>query len=178
MSLYKGMIRKATVDDLDAAERIYHEILDKEAATVSYTNWIKDKYPTRNDAMNALEADTLYVMEVDGQVVAVANLNHIQPPEYRNLTWEIAGEGNEVLVIHTLCVSPTYSGRGYAQQFVAFAEELGRQQNCKTIRFDTYEGNSPATALYTKLGYRIVGVTLFHFQDVIWENLRCFEKAL
>ena len=174
----KRMIRKGTVNDLDAAERIYHEILDREAATISYTNWIKDQYPTRDDAKSALEAGTLYVMEEDGQVVAVANLNHIQPPEYGNLTWKIAGEGDEVLVIHTLCVSPAHSGRGYARQFVAFAEELGRQQGCKTIRFDTYEGNSPATALYTKLGYRIVGVTLFHFQNVIWENLRCFEKAL
>ena len=48
----------------------------------------------------------------------------------------------------------------------------------KTLRLDTYEGNEPAIALYTKLGYRDVGITLFHFQNAIWENLRCFEKAL
>ena len=83
-----------------------------------------------------------------------------------------------MLVIHTLCVSPAASGKGYAQQLVAFAEQLGREQGCTVIRLDTYEGNRPATALYTKLGYRVVGVAPFYFQNVIQENLRCFEKAL
>ena len=63
------MIRKATAADLDRAEAIYHEILDHQAATVNYTNWIKGVYPTREDARRALEAGTFFVMEEDGQVV-------------------------------------------------------------------------------------------------------------
>lgn len=172
------MIRKATAADLDRAEAIYHEILDYQAATVNYTNWIKGAYPTRDTARAALEADTLYVMEEDGQVVGVVNLNHIQPAEYAKIPWSIPAQGEEVLVIHTLCIPPSCSGRGYAKVFVAFAEELGRKLGCKVIRLDTYEGNLPACALYTKLGYREAGTTLFHFEQVIWENLRCFEKAL
>lgn len=172
------MIREGTELDLAAAERIYEAVLDHQAATVNYTNWEKGVYPTRADAQGALEAGTFYVMEEDGRVVGVANLNHIQPQEYAKLEWAYPGEGEEVLVIHTLCIPPEESGKGYARQFVAFAEDLGRRQGCRTLRLDTYEGNAPAIALYTKLGYRDVGITLFHFQGAIWENLRCFEKEL
>ena len=101
------MIRKGTAADLNRAQEIYHEILDHQAATVNYTNWVKGVYPTREDARRALEAGTFYVMEADGQVVGVANLNHIQPPEYANLTWSVPAQGREVLVIHTLCIPPS-----------------------------------------------------------------------
>lgn len=83
-----------------------------------------------------------------------------------------------MLVIHTLCIPPSCSGRGYAKAFVAFAMEHGRSLGCKVIRLDTYEGNLPAISLYTGLGFRDAGVTLFHFENAIWENLRCFEYPL
>lgn len=172
------MIRKGTAADLGRAEEIYHEILDHQAATVNYTNWIKGVYPTQEDAHRALEAGTFFVMEEDGQVVGVANLNHIQPPEYANLSWSIPAEGDEVLVIHTLCIPPSCSGHGYAKAFVAFAIEYGQSLGCKAIRLDTYEGNLPAISLYSGLGFHDVGITLFHFENAIWENLRCFEYPL
>ncbi len=171
-------IRKGTAADLDAAEGIYHAILDHQAATVNYTNWIKGKYPTRRDAEDAVKAGTFYVMEEDGRVVGCVNLNQIQPPEYDKIHWSIPAAPEEVLVIHTLCIPPEESGRGYARAFVAFSEELARSMGCKVIRLDTYEGNKPALAMYPKLGYTPVGKTRFHFQNVIWEYLECFDKAL
>lgn len=67
---------------------------------------------------------------------------------------------------------------GAARRFVAFAEELAKSQGCKVIRLDTYEGNEPAKAFYPKLGYRYAGLTEFFFEQVIWENLVCYEKAV
>ena len=55
---------------------------------------------------------------------------------------------------------------------------MTREQKAKVIRLDTYEGNTPASIMYPKLGYTYVGITKFHFQNIIWENLKCFEKAL
>ena len=172
------MIRKGTPADLDRAEEIYNEILDQQAAAVNYTNWVKGVYPTREDARRALEAGTLFVMEEGGEVVGVANLNHIQPPEYAKLSWSVPARGEEVLVIHTLCIRPACSGRGYARAFVAFAAEHGRSLGCKAIRLDTYEGNLPAISLYSALGFRDAGSALFHFENAIWETLRCFECPL
>ena len=171
------MIRLATAADLDGVARVYDEIL-RDADCLRFTNWQKGKYPCRATAERALEEGWLYVLEEGGEVAATAILNREQLPEYDKLPWSIPAERERVFVIHTLCVPPSRTGRGYARRFVTFAEELGRRQGCVTLRLDTYEGNEPALAMYPKLGYRTVGKTLFHFQNIIWENLTCFEKAL
>ncbi|MEG0368992.1 MAG: GNAT family N-acetyltransferase, partial [Hungatella sp.] len=64
------------------------------------------------------------------------------------------------------------------RQMVAFCEDYAKRKNAKVIRLDTYEGNAPACAMYPKLGYSFVGIAKFHFQNVIWENLKCFEKEM
>ena len=172
------MIRKGAAADLDGCVQIYEAHLEHEAATVSYTNWQKGLYPTRATAEKALASGTLYVDEEDGLIVGCANLNHIQPAEYANIPWSIPAREEEVLVIHTLVLLPTHTGGGRGRRFVAFAEELARAQGCKVIRLDTYEGNEPAKAFYPKLGYRLAGITEFFFEQVIWENLVCYEKLL
>lgn len=172
------MIRKGTAADLDGCEQVYEEHLDYEAANTNYTNWAKGLYPTRATAEKALAAGTLYVDEEDGVIVGCANLNHIQPKEYANIPWSIPAEGDEVFVIHTLVFRPTHTGGGRGRRFVAFAEDLAKQQGCKVIRLDTYEGNEPAKAFYPKLGYRYAGITEFFFENFIWENLVCFEKSM
>ena len=68
------------------------------------TNWIKGVYPTEKNARAGLEAGTLYVGEMDGEIVGSYVLNHIQPEEYAKLDWEFPGEGDEIIVIHTLCI--------------------------------------------------------------------------
>ncbi|WP_304509007.1 GNAT family N-acetyltransferase [Anaerotignum sp.] len=173
------MIRKALGRDLNEVAAIYDEVLDYEAASVSYTNWQKGLYPTRADGEKALAEDTLFVGEdKDGRLFGCVILNHIQPKEYENISWEIPGEVHEVLVIHTLCIRPDCYGKGFGREFVAFTEKYAQHLKCKTIRLDTYEGNSPAIGLYSKLGFRLSGKCLFHFQNVIWENLVCMEKRV
>ena len=59
------MIRPARDADLDPIARIYDEILDLEdARPVSYTNWQRGRYPTRDTARQALEEGTLWVLEL------------------------------------------------------------------------------------------------------------------
>ena len=173
------MIRPARESDLQEVEKIFHEILDHEAETVSYSNWIKGKYPTRAHAEKAWKEGTLYVGEDEnGRLFGCANLNHIQLDEYGKIPWEYEGVGDEVFVIHMLCIRPDCARQGRGKEFIAFSEELARERGCKTVRIDTYEGNKPAESLYTSLGYRLAGKTLFFFQQVIWENLICLEKKL
>ena len=173
------MIRLANPSDLDAVAEIYEEILAAEdARPVSYTNWQRGKYPTRNTAEAALEAGTLWVGEEDGVVYGCVNLNGEQLPEYDAISWSIPAQPSEVGVIHTLVIRPSWSGRGKAREFVAFCEEELRRQGKKTVRLDTYEGNLPANTMYPRLGYRLAGATEFFFQGFIHEILNCYEKAL
>ena len=173
------MIRLANPSDLDAVAEIYEEILAAEdARPVSYTNWQRGKYPTRNTAEAALEAGTLWVGEEDGVVYGCVNLNGEQLPEYDAIPWSIPAGGEEVGVIHTLCIRPSCAGRGYARQMVAFCEEEARRRGRTVMRLDTWEGNLPANRLYPSLGYRYAGQAEFFFMGFVREILNCYEKAL
>ncbi|MDD4377206.1 MAG: GNAT family N-acetyltransferase [Eubacteriales bacterium] len=171
-------IRKANFEDTIRAEEIYNEILDNEAKTVSYTNWKKGLYPTIKTARRAVEEGTFFVGEENGIIVGCVNLNSIQPNEYKNISWNFEAEDDKVLVIHTLCIPPSQSGKGYGKEFVKFAEEYGEKIGCTVIRLDTYEGNLPAINFYPRLGYTYAGVTEFFFEGFIRENLKCFDKKL
>lgn len=172
------MLRLAKEEDLTQVEEIYHEILDLEASSVSYTNWQKGLYPTIHNAREALLEGTLFVGEDNNNLYGTVILNHIQPKEYNEINWQTPAEAEEVMVIHTLCIRPSESGKGRGRVMVDFCEDYARSQKSKVIRLDTYEGNKPASDLYTKLGYTYVGTTMFHFQNLIWEKLICFEKKL
>jgi len=173
------MIRLAAAADLNGIEKIYDAILTQEETGSVYTNWQRGKYPTRATAQQALEAGTLYVgTNEDGFLWGVMNLNDIQLPEYDDIPWHIAAERNKVGVIHTLCIHPSFAGRGYARKMVAFSEEEFRRQGKTVLRLDTWEGNLPANTMYPKLGYRFAGATEFFFQGFIHEILNCYEKAL
>ena len=94
------MIRPARDADLDPIARIYDEILDLEdARPVSYTNWQRGRYPTRDTARQALEEGTLWVLEEEGAVCGCVNLNGVQLPEYSQIPWSIPAAPEEVGVI-------------------------------------------------------------------------------
>ena len=160
------MIRLATEQDLPLVGSIYEEILaEEEKRPASFTNWQRGKYPTVEHARAALEAGTLYVAEEDGEVYGCVNLNGEQLAEYAALNWSVPADPEDVMVIHTLCISPRWAGRGKAREFVAFCEEEARRKGKKVMRLDTYEGNLPANTMYPKLGYTFVGGTEFFFQE-------------
>lgn len=171
-------IRKAVPQDIDAVEQIYNAVLDDQEQNTNFTNWQRGSYPTRETAETALTAGTLYIQTEGDKMVGCAVFNHEQLPEYANVRWEYPGTGNEILVIHTLCIDPAAAGKGYAKALVSYAEALGRELGCTALRLDTYEGNTPARAMYNKLGYRFVGGTEFFFQGYIRETLVLFEKQL
>lgn len=174
------MIRKAVQEDISAVEKIYDEILDHEEKTVSYTNWKKGLYPTREVAEKAFAEGTLFVDEDEEtkEITGTVILNHFQPAEYKKLKWTIDAEDDKILVIHTLCIRPSFARRKLGEKFIAFIEKYAKEIGCTTIRLDTYEGNAPGVALYTKTGYTYVGSTDFFFQNLIYEVLKCFDKVL
>ena len=171
------MIRKAVFSDLDRISEIYDNLTSDEK-TCRYTNWAKGVYPTREFAERAFADGELYVGEDENGIYGTMLLNIKQLPEYSDIPWKYDARPDEVLVIHTLCIDLTFSGKGKAKEMVAFAEEYGRNNGMRVIRLDTYEGNLPALAMYPKLGYRYSGTAFFNFMGKIPENLVCFEKRL
>ena len=171
-------IRKATEADIDTIAEIYDTFLDYENQHGTHSNWVKGLYPTAANARRGLEAGNLYVGELDGKIIGSYVLNHTQPEEYAKLKWQYPAEGDQVIVIHTMCLDINQQGKNLGRQFVEFAMEHGRQLGCKTMRLDTADINTPAANLYYKMGFRYVGKTEFFFEQSILEDLICFEYKL
>ena len=167
-------IRKAKTEDINYIEKIYNDILDMP----NKTGWVKGVYPTKETAQKALEDGELFVMESDGQIAAAAKINKKQEKEYALVNWQFEAADNEVMVLHTLVVSPSVKGKGCGTQFVDFYENYARENGCKVLRMYTNVNNSAARALYKKLGFIESGVVGCVFNGIDGINLVCMEKKL
>lgn len=171
-------IRKATSNDIDSIEKIYENIHDEEEHGLTATGWIRDIYPTRKTAENALIRKDLFVMEDGSKIVAAAIINQLQVDEYKYASWKYSAKDNEVLVLHCLAVAPYQGNKGCGKAFVAFYENYAKQHSCIALRMDTNERNTRARNLYRKLGYEEIGIVKCIFNGIPNVQLVCLEKYL
>lgn len=171
-------IRKAQAGDIDKIELIYDHIHKEEERGAVTIGWIRNVYPVRKTAEDALKREDLFVMIDEGLIVATAIINQVQVPEYVNAAWKHTVRDNEVMVLHTLVVEPTEKKKGYGKAFVAFYEEYAKQHNCNELRMDTNSRNERARQMYRKLGYEEVGIVGCVFNGIPDVQLVCLEKHL
>lgn len=117
-------------------------------------------------------------MHEENGLCASMILNKVQPEDYKKITWLYAAEEEETAVIHTLCVPPSRAGMGYGRRMVQYALDRAREWGCKAVRIDTFAGNEPAAALYTKMGFRYAGTAPVLLQGLIPEEQKFFEKQV
>jgi ribosomal protein S18 acetylase RimI-like enzyme len=150
-------IRAAEKSDIPRIAGTYQDLLRFEQKHGGFSNWKLDVYPTAATAEEAVVKKQMVVLEDDGALCASMRLNDAQAPEYEAIPWQYPAKKDEVLVIHTLCVSPSKAGHGYGTALVRFAKQWASDHEYKVIRLDTYAHNEPAKALYLKNGFRIAG---------------------
>lgn len=173
------MFRLGKEADIDRIAEIYDRILSREEQGLACIGWQRGVYPTAETARAALAAGELYVQEVAGQVVAAARINQVQVPEYALARWRYPDvPESEILVLHTLVVDPTCSGRGLGTRFVRFYEDLARERGCPYLRMDTNAKNTAARRLYAGLGYWEADVVPCCFNGIDGVQLVCLEKRL
>jgi len=158
--------------------KIYSDIHDREEAGLTTIGWIRSIYPTEETATKSVADDELYVLEVGGSIVASARINQVQDSMYADGNWEFPTSDSDVMVLHTLTVSPAEIRKGYGRQFVAFYENYARENGCSCLRMDTNERNTTARAMYKKLGYKEIGIVPCEFNGIKGVNLVLLEKKI
>lgn len=172
------MIRKATEKDIKAIVDIYNDIHTAEEKGDASTGWIRDIYPTEDTARLYLQKSELFVEDEDGTIVGTAIINQQQVDIYEKGSWNYDVPENEVMVLHTLVISPKALGKGYGKKFVSFYEQYALLNNCHYLRMDTNEKNRRARAVYKKMGYTEVGIFPCEFNGIKNVNLVLLEKAI
>lgn len=151
------IIRIAEEKDIQLIADTYTRLLTYEQANVAHSNWKLNVYPTIRVPIAKIPTRTMYVLEDNGEICASMVLNKEQADAYKEINWHYPAQKEQVMVIHTLCIPPDKSGKGYGSRMVSFAKEKAQEQNCKVIRIDTYAYNEPAKSLYIKNGFEISG---------------------
>lgn len=172
------IFRKAINNDIDAITSIYEEVHEQIESGKIWIGWIKGVYPTRDTVVAAIERDDLFVMETQQQIVGVGIINQQQVDVYRETNWQYTASDEEVMVLHTLAISPMLGRRGYGSKFVDFYEKYAKEQGCDYLRMDTNERNANARALYKKLGYEEVGMIPCTFNGIEGFQLVMLEKYI
>lgn len=172
------MFRMATLADIDRIEEIYNEIHSREEAGLSTIGWQRGVYPTRQTAENGVAERDMFVLGDGGRIVAAARINQLQLPEYALAHWRHDAPEEQIMVLHTLVVSPNCMGQGYGTQFVAFYERYALEHACPFLRMDTNARNAAARALYKRLGYEEISIVPCTFNGINGVQLVCLEKKL
>lgn len=167
------MIRKATVQDLDAVEKSYEALL---SGGPTPSGWVLGVYPTRDWAAENLQ--NLHVLTEGDTLGASMILNQSQTEDYRQIPWAYPAEDKDVWVVHTLCVTPSESGKGYGKAMVKFAMEEAKRLGGTVMRLDTAAENLPAQKLYLGQGFRLSGKRHVLHQGLIPEELVFLEQEL
>lgn len=171
------MIRPATADDIPAVAKLYDKIHAEERAGRTTTGWLAGIYPVQATAEAALARGELFVYD-DGQIRASYILNQTQVDVYAGAPWAVDAPDDRVMVLHTLVVDPAVKGRGCGTAFVRFYEELARTTGRPYLRIDTNARNTPARALYARLGYTEAGIVAGTFNGIPGVELVCLEKKV
>lgn len=171
-------ILKAQKSDIDSIKRIYERIHDEEEKGLTTIGWVRNIYPTKKTAEEALERGDLFVMSDSGKIVASAIVNQVQVDEYKDAKWTNDTAAQKVMVLHCLVVDPLEKGKGYGKVFVAFYEDYAREHGCSELRMDTNAVNTRARRLYRSLGYKEIGIVPCLFNGIPDVQLVCLEKHL
>ena len=173
------MIRKATIDDIQQIGDTYNEHFEHEQKYGAFTVFQKGVYPTQKDATRAINAGSLYVYEIAGNIAGSIIADKRQPLKYEEITWRSGISADEVMIIHLLIVRPSMTGKGIASSLVGYAIELAKNDSCKALRLDTGSQNTPALSLYKKLGFQVVASSSMKVGDAIEHRDHVFlEKEL
>lgn len=123
--------------------------------------------PSKRSIQEYLDRGKLYLGLVDGTTVACMVLMRTRP------------NTNEIM---NIAVREDHRGRGIAKQLIQFAEQISKQEGCRTLEVGTGNSSLDQLALYQKCGFRMISIDrnyfLRHYVQEIYENgIKCVDMV-
>lgn len=149
-------IERASWADIDELEKLYDDLNDHLAATTNYPGWMKGVYPIREDAVDGIEDNSLFVARCDGKIAGSVILNHVPEEAYKEVRWKVDVDYSRIFVVRTFVVHPRFLHKGIGRALLDYTFRLAQSHGIKSIRLDVYENNTPAISLYEKCGFEYI----------------------
>ncbi|MGF7056829.1 GNAT family N-acetyltransferase [Brassicibacter mesophilus] len=165
-------------NDIDELEQLYNDLNDYLEKGVNYPGWKKGIYPVRQNAIDGIKHDNLYVAKHKGRIVGSVILSHEPEPAYYKAKWGVESDYSDVFVVHTFVVHPKFLKCGIGKALMDFSIEHSIKSQAKSIRLDVYEGNIPAIRLYEKCGFKYIDTVDLGLENYGLDWFRLYEKLL
>lgn len=159
-------IRQAQKSDLESIS----DLITRTVTTGESVSGWDSNYPTIDIFIRDIDSGHLYLYENNNKISGIIAIIPGPDADYKDIIWEASGKA---LILHRLCVDPSYRKQGIASGLMQYAETFARREKYKSLQLDTRECNSTAIALYKKLGYKQTGIitrdrgTFFCYEKVL-----------
>ena len=164
-------IRKGHKRDLENIMKMYKSCV-KGMIKNGINQW-DSKYPNTDIISCDLKAETFYIAEIEQEIIGGINIDQNQDRTYLDINWK--DKSDLFLVVHRLAVKEEFWNKNIGKELMLFTEKLVIKKSLKSIRLDTYSGNSKAIYFYRKLGYNELGkINLKPNKN----EYHCFEKII
>lgn len=171
-------IRQALSADTTAVVTFYEQVIDEMQSLPYRPKWQKGIYPAADYLSAAISAKELYLAEENGHIMGAMVVNHRAPEDYDRAAWTVAAQPAEVMVLHTLAVSPSVMNRGLGTALTEKAIALAGEMGCRRLRLDVLLDNLPAQRLYQRLGFRYVQRLTLYYEDTGYCDFDLYEYLL
>lgn len=168
-------MRQAVPEDLAAVTALYDGVIETFQAQTGNNGWQKGVYPTEEHFRKAIQAGTLYVGELEGDLAAGMIITQGTDKSYGDAPWRVNAADEETAVIHTLGVAPRFGGRGVALEMIEGAAALARERGWKALRLDVLEVNIPALRLYERAGFEYIETKKIWYESTGLANFLLYE---
>ena len=165
-------------NDIDKLEQLYNDLNDYLEKRVNYPGWKKDIYPVRQNAVDGIKHDNLYVARNNGKIIGSIILSHEPEPAYYNAKWAFESDYTDVFVVHTFVVHPDFLKCGVGKDLLDFSVEYSIKSHIKSIRLDVYEKNIPAICLYEKCGFKYIDTVDLGLGNYGLDWFKLYEKLI
>lgn len=141
------MIREGNICDAAAIAAIYNEYV--ETSNVIFSEIVLSPSEMREKIQRlGLSVDyPFFVAEDNGEVAGYAYAHAWQPDPVYRYAWEL-----------TIYLSPDHCGKGYGTRLVEALVAKCREMGAHALIADITEGNTASERLFTKAGFKCVGI--------------------
>lgn len=154
------------------------EVIAKTPDMKKYARWDYGLHPTDEMIQGYMDRGEMFMYMEGDRIAGMAAITMYQGEDYRDISWDISLDNNQVLVIHILAVSPDYQGKGIAKKMLKEFVELAVNSGKKAVRLDALESNKPAHQLYESLGFLLKGKRKLYAENTGWTDFRFYELVL
>lgn len=165
------MIRKALQEDIPRLKKIT-EACAKHMIAQGIFQW-NEQYPSLAVFRNDIAQGNMYVYELNETIVGCVMLSFEKDAFYDSIAWLTPEKKH--LYVHRLAVHPDFQGKGIAQKIMDYGEAYALQNNCLSVRLDTFSKNPRNNSFYQTRKYQRVGEVFFTLKSP--HPFYCYEKV-